>query len=94
MDSADSDSVRATLQVQGRKIHHQQEQLTMLRQEMPEMVERQKRSSMWLVSNWQLTCILTTVITVEYTGVQFCSKVNTQFTLAGAENVLTRVCQI
>lgn len=43
MDSADSVPVRVALQNQGSRIHQQEEQLSILRQEMKEMAERQER---------------------------------------------------
>ena len=53
MDSADSDSLRAALQAQGRKLHQTEEQYNTLRLEMQGMMDRQERvhSQVGLLTN-------------------------------------------
>ena len=42
MDSAESDPVRAVLQAQGQKLHHQEEQLAMVRREVADSSKNNK----------------------------------------------------
>lgn len=56
MDSADSDHVRAALEAQGSRIHHQEEPLAILCQEIRDMVERQER---YMASSRDQICCLT-----------------------------------